>query len=498
LQGTNSLSRRTFISQSALTAIAGIATPIASSGQRVYAGTPVSAHPEKDIEPPPPVTQILADWVARTSSEDVPAPVRKEAVRSLVNWIGVTIGGSQQDAVTFALKTLAPFSSASGVSLFARPEKVDPLRAALVSGISSHVLDFDDTDLRTIIHPAATVASALFALCQVHPMTGTEFLHAFILGVEIECRIGRALYPSHYEMGWHITATCGAFGAAAACGKAMKLGAHKLEMALGIAATEAAGLKITFGSMSKSFGVGRGAENGLFAAMLSASGFTSTEGALEGKDGYVQAASRHHDYSALTEGLGQHFEISHNTYKPFACGIVIHPAIDAILQIRAGHSITPSDVHAIVVRANPLVLSLTGKKDPKTGLEGKFSIYHSVAIAMVRGYAGQREYSTESVNDPQVVALRRLVRVIPDPTVRSEEAFVNLITNDQHIHEVHVEHAIGSMERPLTDAELNSKFRELAKDILPQAQVDELLSRTWALEMSKDAAELPKIGASSL
>jgi 2-methylcitrate dehydratase PrpD len=446
----------------------------------------------------PPVTTFLAEWVAHLSPEAVPASVRKEAIRSLVNWVGVTVGGSQQDAVALTVKTLAAFPSKAGVSLFARREKLDPLRAALVSGISSHVLDFDDTDLRTIIHPAATVAASLFALCQVRRMTGAEFLHAFILGVEIECRIGRSIYPSHYDMGWHITATCGAFGAAVACGKAMKLDPHQLEMALGIAATEASGLKINFGSMSKSFGVGRGAENGLFAAMLAANGFTSAERSLEGKDGYFQAASLQRDFNALTEGLGQHFEISYNTYKPFACGIVIHPAIDAILQIRAGHSIKPSDVRNIVVRANPLVLSLTGKKEPRTGLEGKFSVYHSVAVALVRGYAGPAEYSTEAVKDPQVARIRELIKVIPDASIRSDEAYVTVATNDQRSVEIHVEHALGSLERPLTDTELDTKYRELTKDILPQPKLEELLSKTWSLEAAKDAAELPRLGALSL
>ena len=148
--------------------------------------------------------------------------------------------------------------------------------AALVNGISSHVLDFDDTDLRTIIHPAGPVAAALFAMCQSHPVNGAAFLHAFILGVEVECRLGRAIYPSHYDMGWHITGTCGAFGAAAACARILNLDTHKTQMALGISATEAAGLKIMFGSMCKSLNVGRAAENGLLAARLAHNGFTSS------------------------------------------------------------------------------------------------------------------------------------------------------------------------------------------------------------------------------
>jgi 2-methylcitrate dehydratase PrpD len=317
----------------------------------------------------------------------------------------------------------------------------------------------------------------------------------FILGVEVECRLGRAIYPSHYEMGWHITGTCGAFGAAAACARALKLNASQMEMALGIAATGAAGLKIMFGSMSKSLNIGRGAENGILAALLAARGFTSSEHALEGNDGYVQAASQQHDYATLLQGLGDHFEITHNTYKPFACGIVIHPSIDAALQLRNEFHIQPADVKSITIRANPLVIQLTGKIAPTDGLEGKFSVYHSVAVALINGYAGPAEYSDAAVRDPAVVALRKCVTVRTDPSVRTDEAHVTLITAEGRTLEKHVEHAIGSLERPLTNEELDIKFRQLCKNILPQRQADTLLSQAWNFEDCADAAQLPRSGA---
>jgi 2-methylcitrate dehydratase PrpD len=490
-----SVSRRTFLARSSLAAAAGVAAPLATGGSALEAATPTPPSLDKPSESPPPVTHLLADWVVRCSPSEVPGAVRKEALRSIVNWVGVTVGGSSQDAVSAALETLAPLSRGSEGLLFGRAEKLDPLGTALVSGISSHVLDFDDTDLRTIIHPAATVAAALFAICQSHKTSGADFLHAFILGVEVECRLGRAIYPSHYDMGWHITGTCGAFGAAAACAKVLQLDSRKMEMALGIAATQAAGLKIMFGSMSKSLNIGRGAENGMLAALLAAHGFTSSESAIEGKEGYVYAASSQHDYAALTQGLGEHFEISHNTYKPFACGIVIHPIIDAVLQLRTEYHITPADVRSVTIRANPLVLELTGKKEPRNGLEGKFSVYHSAAVAIARGYAGPAEYSDEAVNDPAVVSLRRLVTVRVEDAVHSDEAFVTLATADGRTLEKHVEHAIGSMERPLSDSELDVKYRQLCKTVLPKSQLEELLSRAWNLESNPDAAELPRLGA---
>lgn len=480
------VTRRRFLTASGLM-VAGAGIPDAYS----------AADPPDDTQgsATPPITHILADWVAHCRPEDVPPAARKEAVRSLVNWAAVTIGGSQQAAVEIALATVAQFACTPGVSLFARTEKLDPLRGALITGISAHVLDFDDTDLETIIHPAGPIASALFSLCQQHPLSGADLLHAFIIGVDVECRLGRAIYPSHYQMGWHITGTCGAFGAAAACGKALGLDTNHLQMALGIVATEAAGLKVEFGTMCKSLNMGRAAQNGLLSALLASKGYTGAANAIEGKDGYVQAASLHHDYSAITEGLGKEYEISRNTYKPFACGIVIHPVIDAVLQLRRQYHLKPEQVRSIVVEANPLVLQLTGKQHPQDGLEGKFSVYHSAAVALVRGDAGPAEYTTAAVKDPTVVALRDRVTVHVNPAIHKDEALVTIDLKDGQVLKKHVEHAIGSAANPLSDADLDHKFRELAQGILPHEQSEKVLALAWRMESLPEAADLPRSAA---
>lgn len=451
--------------------------------------------PPADVPHPQRVTRILADWVVGSRPTDIPAAVRSEAVRSVVNCIGVTVGGSADETITTALRALAPYSGPPKASLFGRSLRLDPPRAALVNGISSHVLDYDDTELTTIIHPAGVVASALFALSAVHPMSGADFLHAFVLGTEVECRLGNAIYPSHYQMGWHITATCGVFGAAAACGKVLGLNSEKMAWALGIAATEAGGLKVMFGSMCKSFQVGRAAENGLLAALLAQQGFTSSDVPLEGADGYIQAASREHDDSQLTAALGDHYEISRNTYKPYPCGIVLHPVIDGAIQLRGEHHLRPEDIDSVVVRANPFILELTGKTNPQTGLEGKFSVYHSVAIALVLGKAGLAEYTDAAVHNPQAVALRARVRIVTDPAIRSDEAYLTVTTRNGQTFEKHVEHAIGSLERPMSNADLEEKFRALASVVLSSEQADKLLAMSWNLEKLPDVSLLPKAGA---
>jgi 2-methylcitrate dehydratase PrpD len=490
-------SRRQFLTRSAL-AVASLPAMSYAASEEVSVSREIpQTNFAKPDQPPPHVTRIIAEWMVQSRFEDIPIAVRKEAIRSVVNWIGVTIGGSAQEAASLVIEVLIPYSGSGKSSLFGRSEKLDPLRAALINGISSHVLDYDDTHLPTIIHPAGPVAAALFALSEEHPISGAEFLHAFILGTEIECRLGKAIYPSHYEMGWHISGTCGVFGVAAACGKILGLNAEKMVWALGIAATQAAGLKIMFGTMCKSLNVGRAAENGLLAAFLAERGFTSSEQSIEGKEGYIDAASREHDYDQLTNGLGDHYEISLNTYKPYACGIVIHPAIDGILQISKEDHVQATDVQTITIHGNPLVLQLTGKLDPETGLEGKFSIYHAVAVALVRGYAGTQEFSDEAVHDPLIIALRQRVKVSTDPSIRSDEAFVTVVTRDGHTFEKHIEHAAGSLQNPLSNHDLEVKFRKLIEGIVPEPQISGLLSTAWGIESLPDAGELPRRAAVS-
>src|SRR5215467_9978136 len=219
------------------------------------------------------VTRTLARYLVNARISEVPAAVKREAVRSVVNWLGCAIGACHHEAVDCALEALGPFSGAREASVLGREEKVDILLASLLNGISSHVFDFDDTHLKTIIHPAGPAASPIFALAEHKPVSGRDFLHAFILGVETECRIGNAVYPAHYDIGWHITGTAGVFGAAAAAGKLLGLSEQQMIWALGIAGTQSSGFREMFGTMCKSFHPGRAAQNGLMAAHLAKEGF---------------------------------------------------------------------------------------------------------------------------------------------------------------------------------------------------------------------------------
>lgn len=444
---------------------------------------------------PQPVTRILARYIAGARFEDLPAAVREQAHRTFLNWVGVAVGGAREAAVTNAIAALTPFSGRPEANILGRGECLDIVSAALVNGISSHIFDYDDTHLKTIIHPAGPVASAILALAQHRPVSGRDFVNALVLGIEAECRIGNAVYPGHYDMGWHITGSCGVFGAAAACGKLLNLNEQQMAWALGIAASQSVGLKVQFGSMTKSFHSGRAAQNGLTAALLAAQGFTADETALEGRDGWAQALSHGANWLEVTDGLGTRYEAVLNSYKPFACGIVTHPGIDAAIRLRNENKLDPRAIAAVELHANPLVLSLTGKREPRTGLEGKFSIYHCVAAGLIFGAAGEKQFKDDVVNDPAVTALRALVTVRPDPAVETRQCDLTVRLKDGRQLFRHIENAVGSLERPMSNAALEAKFRDLADGIMPRVQADRLIGLCWDLERQAEAGAIARAAA---
>jgi 2-methylcitrate dehydratase PrpD len=370
-----------------------------------------------------------------------------------------------------------------------RREKVDMASAALVNGITSHTFDFDDTHLKTIIHPAGPVASALLALAEHKGMSGREVIDALVLGIDVACRLGNLVYPEHYDRGWHITGTTGMLGAAAGCARLLKLDAQKTQMALGIAASQPIGLREQFGTMTKPFHPGAAARAGLTSALLAAKGFTASPRALEAPRGWAQVVSTKTAWNEATDELGERFEISFNSYKPFACGIVIHPSIDACVQLRE-QGVRAEQVERLELRVHSLVLELTGKKEPQDGLQGKFSVYHGCAAGLIFGRAGEPEYDDHIVNREDMVALRRKVVATVDNSIDEASADVTAYLTDGRKVHVFVEHAIGSLQRPMTDAMLEAKFTQLSEPVIGAGKTRELIAACWGLGQAKDLRAL--------
>jgi 2-methylcitrate dehydratase PrpD len=442
----------------------------------------------------PPVTQILAKFVATHPSKGWSDAVDHEAHRTFMNWLGCAVGAAQHEAADAALAAVAILQPAAQASVLGRKDKVDMGSAALVNGITSHTFDFDDTHLKTIIHPAGPVASAVLALAEHTKATGRELIDALVIGIDVSCRVGNAMYPDHYDRGWHITGSTGTLGAAAACARLLKLDVQQTAMALGIAASQPVGMREQFGTMTKPFHPGGAARAGLMSALLASKGFTASPKALEAPRGMMQTISTKNDWNEITGELGQRFEISFNTYKPFACGIVIHPSIDACAQLRA-QGVTPEQVERIELKVHSLVLELTGKKEPQDGLQAKFSVYHGCAAGLTFGYAAEDEFSDEVVTRDDMVALRRKVVATVDDSIAEASVDVTAVLKDGRRVHVFVEHAIGSLKNPMTDANLEAKFCGLSDPILGAAQTSELIKACWAIGQAGSVAEVVKLAA---
>lgn len=435
-------------------------------------------------------TQELADYVVDSRFEDLPEDVVAEARRALVNIVGCAVGGAPEAGVDIAISTFSPFFGKATAAIIGRRERADPLHAAFFNGLTSHYHDYDDTTPKNYIHCSSPVASALLAYASANPVSGRDFVHAFVLGFEITSRVGNATYPAHYDAGWHSTGTCGVFGAAVAIGKLIGLDSGQMVHAIGLAATQAAGLREMFGSMGKPFHPGRAAQNGYAAALLARNGFTSGIHGIEGPRGFAAVQSASHDLTRLTEGLGRDFDLRENTYKPFPCGIVNHPAIDAAIQLHKEHELAPGSVKAVKLRVAPLVMDLCGKRDITTGLQGKFSVVHGTAVGLVRGKAGLQEYTDEAVNDPEVRRVRESAVAEGDPDISEDGIAMTVELKDGRVLTKTLAHSLGNLERPLSNAQLEEKFRDQARQLLSDDDVERLLGQCWAITELSNAGAL--------
>lgn len=393
--------------------------------------------------------------------------------------------------------------------------KIDAQHAALLNGIASHVHDYDDTHLDTIIHPTGPVASALLAVAEWKAgFSGKEFLLALTAGIEAECKIGLAVWPEHYDVGWHITSTTGSIGAAVAVSKLLSLTTMQTAHAIGLAATQVVGLREMFGSHTKSFHPGRAAQNGLMAAVLAQSGYTSSERALEAKrgwgsvvgvtkDGVEKSLQRWLGFGPIyqEEGVGLptpiqagRWEVLRNSFKPFPCGIVIHPIIDGCVKLHKKiilEALDIKDIRSVSLRVHPLVLELTGKRTPKDGLEAKFSCYHGAAIGLIFGKGTPKQYEDAVVQDPSVIDVRDKVNATPDEYLAADEAEIVLVMDNGVSITQHISHAVGSTEVPLTNEMLEEKFRDQCASILGD-RLNEASKVLWNMESVTDVRDVTK------
>jgi 2-methylcitrate dehydratase PrpD len=375
------------------------------------------------------LTEALAKFLAAARWQDIPQAIRREGGRAILNIAGCVLAGRADPAVALLRKTF-------------------PHDDALVDAAAATAHDYDDTHLRTVIHATPPVAGVLFALAREKSISGAEFLHALILGMETTCRLGNAVTPGHYERGWHITSTCGVFGAAAAAGKILGLNEAQFSSALGMAATQACGLVEVLGSMARVLNAGFAARNGLAAARLAAQGFEGPARPLEGLRGFMNVFGGSKDSGQVTGGLGERWEMTQVAYKPYPCGVVLHALVDACLQ-QQSHL---RNCEHIAVSLHPLAIERADRPEPRNAIEAKLSAHHAVAVAALRGRAGLAEFSDAAAADPALQAYRRRVRAVPDE--RLDKMAAVIAADGTTIR--------APAPRPMDDARIEAKLRELA------------------------------------
>jgi 2-methylcitrate dehydratase PrpD len=439
----------------------------------------------------PGVTEGLARHVVATRWQDIPSQVRHQAKRSLMNFFAVTLAGCRSGPVEIALRSLAEFSGGRQVTVIGRAERLDALSAAFLNAACANVDDFCDTHTLTVIHPTAPVAAGLLAYAELRQTSGPDLLLALILGNEVQARIGLAMSPSHYARGWHITSTCGVFGAAAGSGKLAALGERQMVWALGMAATQSAGLCECLGTAAKSVSVGNAARNGLWSALLAEKGFEGPPEPLAGVQGFYHALAETPDLSFITDGWGERWEIMATSYKPYPCGFVIHPVLDCVLDWRRDNP--AAEVTRVVVRGHPLLAVRTDRPNVSTGREAQVSVQHAVAAALVTGKAGLDQFTDACVRDPKVSSLRSKVEVLRGEGFSTIAAAVEITTVDGKTHKLAQAAARGSDVNPLSDHDLEDKLRMLAAGWDPHWDATPLIDAIWTLDNAANASKLASL-----
>lgn len=435
-------------------------------------------------------SEALAEFIARAPASSIPDDVLRESKRHILDTLGTAIGARATPAVTILRDVLREQGGQQQAHVLGDDLVTSITSAARLNGVMSHVLDFDDTHIPTILHPSGPTLSAVLPLAELRKTSGRDVLVAFALGLDAGCRVALALGKAHYDIGWHITGTAGPLAAAGAAARLLQLDPARTHTALSIAATEAAGHRVQFGAMTKSLHTGNAAANGLLAALLAERGYTASREGLEGTRGLLNVASTAPAPEELSAELGERWEIFRVGIKPYSCGVVTHPGIDAVRQLAQRTGAAASEVESLELAVHPLVLELTGKPRPRTGLEGKFSIAFASAITWLEGTARQSQFTDEKVQRPDVQELRDRVHAAVDQSLSQTEAKATVRLRDGRVETVHVTDATGTPGNRISDQELREKFIELTAPHLKPGAAQKVIGYIERLEDLEDLSTL--------
>jgi 2-methylcitrate dehydratase PrpD len=436
------------------------------------------------------VTQEVASYVAKTRYRDIPLEVIRLAQGFMLDGLGVALAGQTEAGTRIILNHTRRMGGREEVSILGTAYKLPAPQAALVNGVSAHAMDYDDTQLSTskeavyglLTHPTTPVLNAALAIGEKARISGAELLLAYIIGVEVECRIADAINPRHYQSGFHSTATMGGLGAAMAAGKILGFNQETLCRAVGMAASMASGLRENFGTMTKPLHAGRAAENGVTAALLAQAGHTAALNILEAPRGFFNAMAGGYDASKISGRLGKPYFMQEPgiSIKPYPSGSLSHPAQDLILDLVKEHDLHGDDIETIWVGTNSNVPNALIYPMPKTALEAKFSIPFCMAIGVLERKAGIAQFTDKKVRERGVIELMKRVALDVDDEMEAlgydqVRSKIRIKLKDGKVIEGRANVARGHPQRPMSWAELCEKFRDCAALVLPGKRADEVI-----------------------
>jgi len=430
-------------------------------------------------------TIALAQFVAETDFDHLPQPALQAGKRGLLDCLGTALGGAHSRAAQMAVDLIAETGGNPQATLLARGKLAPLSHAALVNATAAHALDYDDT-------LSAPAAMAGLAVAEHGRLSGRDLLSGYVLGFEVASRMAKAIGGWENARGWHMMGVAGVFGAAVSVSVLLRLNPQQIVHALGLAATQAAGLVAMHGFTAKPFHSGKAAANGLFAAQMALRG-CSTGPALEGPLSLSQAMGGEATPD-LAQNLGE-YAVLENRLKPFPCGRLGHAAIEAALKARSTHGLAPEEIASAVVRVDPRAQYLMGKSEPENGTQSMFSIAHGVAAALLMGRAGPDQFSDEAVRDPKLQDLRRRVEVIADPQCKPGQAKITVQTKSRGPRESEVPVQKGFVGNPLGDGDVRDKFLTLAEAVLGPTRAQRAVELVYRLETLDDAGELARLCA---
>jgi 2-methylcitrate dehydratase PrpD len=422
-----------------------------------------------------------------------PAAARAAAARALLDTVGVTLAGAAEPAARIVQRVVEQ-DGGGPCRVLGTSWQASAANAALANGTAAHALDYDDMCFVSLAHPSAPLVAAALAAAEVAGASGRALLDAYVVGFELEGRLGRTMNPRHYQRGWHCTSTLGTIGAAAAAARLLGLDAAATGHALAIAASSASGLKENFGTMVKPLHAGLAARNGVVAALLARAGMTASGAAIDGPQGFLAAFdSERPSLEPFAADLGARWEIVETgiTVKLYPSCAGTHPTLDALLDLKRRDGFTADAVEAIEVGVDPIVPTILLYDRPASGLEGKFSMPFCAAAAVVRGSVGIETFDAATLRDPEIAALQQRVTMRVDPGLDASapsltQARVTVRLRDGRVLSASANGARGYPDRPASDEELAAKFTSCATQTLSVSQAADALGALRGIESVAD------------